>query len=67
VRGRSLARRRRSRASSVGATDPRKARKDTWRGRHHNVPADATDYYRNVLHAATDPSEVACNLRALGL
>ena len=49
----------------VGPTDPRRGGPDTLRGRYAQVPADSQDYYRNVLHAATDPAEVAANLAAL--
>jgi hypothetical protein len=49
----------------VGPTDPRRGGPDTLRGRYAQVPADSPDYYRNVLHAATDPAEVAANLAAL--
>lgn len=48
----------------VGPTDPRRGGPDTLRGRYAQVPADSPDY-RNVLHAATDPAEVAANLAAL--
>jgi hypothetical protein len=49
----------------VGPTDPRRGGPDTLRGRYAQVPTDSPDYYRNVLHAATDPAEVAANLAAL--
>lgn len=51
----------------VGPTDPRKSGPDTLRGRFAKIPATSPTYYRNVVHAATDPVEVAANLDALNI
>jgi nucleoside diphosphate kinase len=51
----------------VGPTDPRKGGPDTLRGRFAKIPAASPTYYRNVVHAATDPVEVAANLDTLNV
>jgi len=51
----------------VGPTDPRRGGPDTLRGRFAEIPPASPTYYRNVLHAATEPEEVEANLKTLRL